>query len=229
MHFEMKNNLQPKARFELVQVDPEDPYLSMGIGLSIGYALTSYRQPIQNISLSDKGITLKLGLRVPLLSNKLWADGKLSGFLNTENNSRSIPPAHFFDANARLGYQLPISIGNLEWSTYLGTYLWKMLVKDEAYGIKFLSGPQVFLTARTDSLAKTQFFGHFKYAMMVNTDGSIKFSDRDFAIGGGIQIFRFQRRPVFLSLDIDQMNFSAIDSNFQLSLLTTSMGLSIEL
>jgi hypothetical protein len=212
--------------YSLVWVAPKDDLFVKPFGFTLGAGLSyaKYQEPRVRIELPEAGINLKGGLRRSLIQNRLDVDVSAYTLLAQSLSTTTASAAHFFGANIRLGYKLPISLAKLQWYTFLGFYYWKMLVNSQNFGVDLLTGPQIFLSARSDVASARPFFTYLKYALMVDSDQSLHPNNRELAVGAGIQIIRWRRQSLYWTADLAHMSMTSVDGINGFSLLSLSTG-----
>lgn len=163
---------------------------------SAGLGLTheSYNEP-GGISLSENTTTGKFSI-VYLLDPGKW---ELGGNLFTNLLTLSHSPddreaARWYGINGRIGYRLPVSIPSTSLWLMTGWYMWGMLVPSDPagaqndYGIAFLTGPQIFVTARITPPHQHAGWIYLKLASISDPSSPFSLVNRELAGGGGIAL-----------------------------------------
>lgn len=210
------------------KVPPKKFYMSAGLGTTY----YQYKEDVNDIELSQISLTGKVNLGYRLVPKVL--DVALNAFGNvvtlTHSTSASpdlegadIPTATFYGINGRLGYRLPVDLGATEFMFLTGWYLWGMKVPDDFYGIRSLSGPQLFLSMANSQVGHAGWWTYLKFAMISEKLQISNLSNREIAIGGGIELSASETKPFSLTLDIAQAQYSN-DSN-GMKLLSITAGI----
>jgi hypothetical protein len=136
----------------------------------------------------------------------------------------SIVSARFYGANARAGWQLPFSPGGLAFTLSAGWYFWGMLVPGSAFGVSFLSGPQLFLLARGNLKDGRVYSIYLKFAP-ISAGFTPSFSNRELAAGGAYPLSKAgAAHPLSLTLDFADAAFTSADGLNSLRLTSASLG-----
>src|SRR5690606_5284739 len=112
-----------------------------------------------------------------------------------------------------------------------GWYVWGMHVPAktplDAYGVKILGGPQVFLTARFRSNHGRAFATYLKFATVQDSGGFFSTQNRELAIGGAYQLSKPEENKGrwMLTADVSQVKFENV-AGFKFSFNTYNLGIS---
>lgn len=212
---------------------------SFGIGLSY----ENYNES-GTVQLTEYAITPKVNL-VYLLKPHEWELGAntfINAFpVNYTTNPAGLTYAHWWGINGRVGYRLPIdSVPATNFWVMTGWYVWGMIVSapsDQTYGVTYLGGPQLFLTARITPAGKRAMWVYAKYATIDSSVGVFSSTNREIAGGGGFEISeRGAKHPVSLTLDIADAKYSGFQTDpngnpipVSFSLFSTTLGVSVGL
>ena len=173
---------------------------------ALGLSYENYSEP-GNIQMTEFALTPKFNI-VYLLKPNEWELGA-NTFVNAlpfDNSPSNRAEARWWGINGRVGYRLPInSIPSTNVWLMTGWYAWGMYVNaDQAdtYGIAYLGGPQIFLTARITPAGKKASWVYLKYASIQDHLAIFSLTNRELAIGAGMEISeRGAKHPVSLTLD----------------------------
>ncbi|MCC7441475.1 MAG: hypothetical protein IT285_07570, partial [Bdellovibrionales bacterium] len=195
----------------------------------VGTTFLTYREEPEGQSLSAIAITPKIGATYTLVPDLLEADASayfnLLSF-NLASNPENLPSPQFFGINTRLGLDLPVEMGAVNWSVLVGWYLWGMIVPDDAYGISLASGPQIFISVAREASGRRSLSGYLKAAPIATTPGSLSLSDGEISIGGAFEAFSSgTQRPWMLSIDLSYLDVSFEDFSNRVRLGTMTLSL----
>jgi hypothetical protein len=136
------------------------------------------------------------------------------------------PHPWFLGVNGRVGYTLPWKVWQGAFGVNLGYYFWSMIVRNQAYGLRLVSGPQLFLTYGRRGLGVRQSYFYFKFAPLFSGDPGYQFGNRDVALGSAIQInSAHSQYPIQLTVDVAHLAISSIAAGNTIQTLTGSLGL----
>ena len=103
-----------------------------------------------------------------------------------------------------------------------------MMVRNNAYGIRVLGGPQILF-----AVARDGYYAYLKYATVATSFTAIEFSDAEWAVGGGWQFAKIgprgHEKRLYLTLDLSFLKYSSPLQGKALSLGTASLGVSADL
>jgi hypothetical protein len=217
---------QKSMKYEVIAVPPRTPprfYMTLTLGVS--HLL--YQEDPRNIRLTELAGVAKINMIYALIPRSLDIGG--NAFMTVAPFSHTpldLPAAKFYGINGRVGYRLPVGLGATEWSFLVGGYWWGMLVPGNTFGIKALSGPQVFITTRTQQYRHRSFFLYFKFAPISDSLSTMSLSNREIAGGGGYQLTSPEaRRDVTLTLDVAEARFHSDLEGNSMRLISYSLGL----
>lgn len=196
-------------------------------GLSSTYL--NYAEGPFNIKLTEWALTGKTSLFVPLISDLFDTELSIFGTLLPLTHSPSeLEAARFIGVNFRIGYQTPLGVRTLTLHILGGWYYWGMIVPENAYGVKFLSGPQIFTMIRNSPRFGRGFTVYTKFAPIATSVSSASFANRELAIGSSIELSNPQAsRKISATLDIAHTYFALETEGNSMSLLSVSLGISI--
>jgi hypothetical protein len=197
-------------------------------GASVGLSATyiSYQEPASQVSLSETGVTGKLGA-----SFRLSTDWDLSGNAFATLFPITVSPAglasaRFWGLNARVGYAFK-RFSQLTLSASLGYYFMGLATSGD-YGISAATGPQIFLVASSAAGASRAYAAYLKFSA-ISSGFTIAPANHEVALGGAYQIARLWERALSLTLDLSQMSFTTPDGSASFQSVTASMGLQLRL
>jgi hypothetical protein len=95
--------------------------------------------------------------------------------------------------------------------------------EDVNYGIKTLSGPQLFITMINSQAGHAGWWVYTKYAFIADR---LRLSNggSEFAMGGGIELSARETKPYSLTLDIAHAQFALSDGSALMHLLSVTFG-----
>ena len=198
-------------------------------GFSFGTGLTflQYRETPVNLSLTQAGLSLKTTVDYTLIPRRL--DTSVSAFITAL--PFAIAPtgtaaARFFGLNTRIGMNLPVRLGAIEWRLLTGWYFWGMLVPDNAYGVSMLSGPQLFLEVTSQKVGRRSWILYGKFAP-ISDRLSVQLSNRELAFGGSFQLNSpLSARTWLLTGDVAFTSFTASEVQNAMEMMSASLGVS---
>lgn len=218
---------------ELVYNPPKRPKRAR-FNIGMGGSFYQYSEQSLFLTLNQKSLTMKIDFGYKLIPGVLDFGfntfGNVFHFDYTPRNLKDdspINPAYFYGVNGRLGYRLPIDLGATEFSFMTGWYLWGMQVSAKnvksLYGIKNLSGPQLFLMASHMPKGHRGIWAYVKGAFVSSTIGISEFKNNEIASGFGFQIQRDVPRPLAITVDAARMRY--IDKGGGISLRSITVGI----
>ena len=201
----------------------------LNVGLSA--SLMEYSEQPRDIEVTDLGLTAKVIATYTVVPERFEVSCNIFGTaLTLSHEPAELETARFLGINARFGWQLPGRFLGGKWQLLTGWYFWHMNVPEESYGIKLLSGPQLFALYRTSHRRSRNLYVYVKYAPIVDTPKNFRFSNNESALGLGYQLTSPSfKMPVFLTLDVAKASFQAFELVNQMTLMTYSAGVSINL
>jgi len=205
----------------------------LGLGTNISYL--SYLEDANTegeFGVTQTALTLK-GSTGYRLSEGRWDLG-ITGFANVTTVSAAYQgdgditgdlrvPSRFFGFSGRVSRSLAKEGSPWDLRLAAGPYLWGMIVPSSLYGVKFLFGPQIFISMRNLQNQGRSWGTYFKYAL-TGSVSAFNISNAELAIGGDFPLTRLDRYPVSATLDIARVSFSSPTQSKSMSLLSASIG-----
>jgi hypothetical protein len=192
----------------------------LNFGISLAWTYLTYSEDYLNTQLSELALSGRIYGQYSLFPNHLVLS--LNTYINivpfqlngTSDVSTNLSVCRFFGASALANYQLPVHLGATLFVLGAGWHVWGMLVSPATYGISFLQGPQVLLSATTNIFHRATSI-YVKFAPILDQFGQISFSSREYSSGIKHSLTRFDaNREWTLVLDIsDLRTFSAPQNN----------------
>ena len=195
---------------------------------NLGISYLDYQEASRAIQVSQVGLTGKLTASFILIRDVL--DFATNGFMTLATipvsiNPASQPAARFYGINARVGVQIPFPIAGLDWKISPGVYNWGMIVSNNAYGIRSIRGPQIFLSAQSHSRPWHPWSIYFKYATLSEQGKLFSTTDRELAFGGNVQLNgAYAPRPWSLTIDLSSAAFNSTAVRSSARLYQWSLG-----
>jgi hypothetical protein len=216
------------------RIQPKRFFLSAGLGVTH----YSYQETLPNLDLTQISLTGKVNLGVRLIPKALDLAFNFFGNIVSLKNSPTefsdgtkIPPARFYGLNGRIGYRLPFDMGANELFFLTGWYFWGMRVpgldETSTYGIKSLNGPQLFFMFVNSQADKAGFWIYSKFALIADQFSLLGLSNRELAVGGGVELSARAKKPFAITLDIAHAQFSNVDNGMKLLSFTLGVQKSI--
>lgn len=216
------------------KVAPKRIYASAGMGVT--YYV--YNEKLLGQTLTQISFTGKVSAGYRLIPKLLDIAFNMFGNVLSVSHSPStfadgepLPYARFYGINGRLGYRLPIDMGATEFMFLTGLYYWSMNVTPtdtgQTYGVKTLSGPQLFITMVNSSAGRAGFWMYTKFAMISDQFSITTLGNRELAVGGGFELSPRENKPWAVTLDIAHAAFSKVEKGVEInnmSLLSITGG-----
>jgi len=232
-------------------------YFAAGTGFTyMDYSETRTESGESNrFGVGETAMTVKVGGGLRLRDGKWDING--GGFLNAIAFSPSysatpadlltdseLPnwkcPARYMGANARVSYRLTSVDSPWEWRVAGGSYLWGMNLPEECrstndqgqtvgnYGVKYLLGPQVFLSLRSYHRKNRNWGAYAKYALTGAAVSSFDSKNMEVSFGADYQLFAWNKRPISLTMDLAQVGMASsatAGASQEFTLRSISLGL----
>jgi hypothetical protein len=207
---------------------PVDEIFPISFSLGTGTTYIDYAETLRNVQLTELVLTGKASLDIRFSPG---IDVSASGYttlapLEFKNaSSANLPDAYFTGLNGRIGWRLPNSTGSSDLRLLTGWYYWSMRVKNNAYGVTDLQGPQIYVMGRQLQKRHRTFYGYFKFAPIYDYPKYITISNREIAMGFGYQINN-PRESLTWSLytDVSDARFRSVQQGNSMRLFTVTFG-----
>ena len=205
-----------KFNLPVTEQDKVNKRFLWSAGLGVSYL--DYNEP-GNIQLSEYALTGKVNV-VYLLKPHQWELGG-NAFVNlvpVTYSPSDRASARWWGINGRVGYHLPIeSVPSTSFWLMTGWYFWGMFVNADpssTYGVSYLGGPQIFVTARITPPGQKAKWVYLKFASIQDHLSIFSTTNRELAAGGGTEISeRGAKHPVSLTLDIAEAKFAGTQTD----------------
>jgi len=230
--FHLSELHRPKQKNEnwlLYVPDPKKHTDRLDFNVGVGVSYLNYKENPLNVNLKEWTTTGKVGVAYSLIPDLI--DISTSLYMNmvalsSRVSPDGLPSARFFGINGRIGFKLPISMGDVQWRILTGWYLWGMLVPNNEYGIQYLSGPQIFLEMRKAQFARRTYSFYFKYAPISSSLETPNLINRELALGGGYQINSpYSKHTWMITLNFSNTTYNPSQFQNEIKLDTFSLGL----
>ncbi len=209
-----------------VMVDPSRiPSKRFSATLGLGVTALYYAEEPVRIHLTQVPLTIKGSLNYEFVRNMFEAH--LSSYFNVVNFFKipsTVADARFLGVNARVDYIFPFKSA-FKMKFGLGWYVWTMLVSDNSFGVKYLTGPESML-GMSFPIGSRRMGWYFKYAPISASTSGFGFSNYELATGLNFQLTapRFWP-PILLTLDGSALRVDRIEGvQNTIQLYTLSLG-----
>lgn len=225
---QLNNEISEFSVYYSPQKKPDRFYST--IGLATQYAL--YREKLNQVEVHQAGLIGKFNLGYRLVPQVL--DVALNGFATIFPHELSATPstaeaARFYGLNTRIGYRLPTGLGASEFFFFTGYYFWGMLVDGSDgnlnYGIRSLSGPQVYLSMVRSLDNRNGYWLYLKWALISDRFYPSSIDNRELAMGGGYELSKTNPLPWAFTIDVSHSQYSLKDYSNAMNLLTATIGI----
>lgn len=214
--------------------NPQEQPTRWDLGLSQTFStFTETARP----SVSQFSLTGKAGYRYPIQGTN-WgiSASAFATLLPIFHSPSELASARFLGINLRSTYRLSERTkwtpGGFSLATSAGWYYWSMIVSDQSYGLKYVFGPQVFVSgSRPTQYGKVQIYTKFA---PLSTGGVPSLGNAEIAIGAAHTVpelwgWTFLPKKTWITLDISTLSVDTTIPKRSVSLSTLSLGLSVEL
>ncbi|MCC7442497.1 MAG: hypothetical protein IT285_12745 [Bdellovibrionales bacterium] len=197
---------------------------------NLGFTYLAYTESPGGVEVSELFLTMKVGADYWLVPRRWNVGGNL--FVNMipiTKSPDSVETVRFYGLNGRVTYQIPLKGPKWTLGVAVGKYVWGMIVQDSAYGIKLLSGWQMFVQGGMNDSGGRRAFAYIKISPISESALGINFSNLEFAFGGGYRLSApGTPRPLTLTLDVSTLSINEVaNASNTASLFTTSLGVSM--
>lgn len=209
------------------RLKPKRFFLSAGLG----FTHYNYSETLPNLKMTQISLTGKVNLGIRLVPKVIDVAFNFFGNIIALKNSpdtfedgTKIPPARFYGLNGRIGYRLPVDMGATEFFFLTGWYFWGMRVpgvdESSSYGIKTLSGPQLFFMMVNSQAGKAGWWFYTKYAMIADKFALLSTTNRELAAGVGIELSAREKKPFAITFDAAHAQYANEENGMTLLSLT---------
>ncbi|MGE4234242.1 MAG: hypothetical protein AB7F43_13010 [Bacteriovoracia bacterium] len=210
--------------------DPKVPITRLTMSAGIGTTYYMYKEQVGSLDITQISLTGKFNIGYRLIPRILDIGFNMFGNIvhlyhnpTTFESGATLPSARYYGLNGRLGYRLPIGMGALQMFFLTGWYVWLMNVsatsEDETYGIKQLSGPQLFLALVHNQVGHRGWSIYFKYALIADKFQLLS-SGREIAMGGSYSLSPTETKPFSVTLDVANAKYSTDENALELTSIT---------
>jgi len=193
------------------------------VSASMGYSLITYEEQ-NNVNVSISALTAKLSLAYQIDPGK-W-DVALSGYGTALQLGSSHPATtRFIGVNLRLGRFFSQPASPWSWGILAGGYYTTMIVSDDLFGFKNMTGPQLFPVLRYQVNKESSVSGYAKYSPILSAEGLLPFSQRELAFGMSYQRALSSTSSLSFSLDLADLQLEISTVAVSSRSLSASVGI----
>ncbi len=191
---------------------------------SLGYTSINYQETFKTDYVA-RVLTAKLQYQRQLSSSLSFGASTYATALTLSSNLPDTS-VRFVGLNLRLGY-LPSKSAGWNFGIYGGWYYNTMWVQDKSFGVRNLSGPQIFPTLIRRFGPNSFASAYLKFSPTLNNLSLMPLEDRELGAGLGWSFSITQKKRASVNLDVSNLReyFAPVQVNLTTYSLSFGLGL----